>query len=135
MTVSGDHQELVAYIASWCSDHYRTESLVFLVDQVGVIGRAAPPNIRGYKPDVVCMTVSGFFEVIGEAKTKDDLATVHTRSQLKSFLETLRDQAGGSLIVSVPWGSEGTAASILRHIQKNIEDREKRWKILSPAPR
>lgn len=135
MTVSGDHQELVTFMASWCVNQYPTESLVFLVDDVGTIGGTAPPKIRGFMPDVTCMTVSGFFEVIGEAKTRDDLATRHTRSQLKSFLETLRDQEGGRLLICVPWGSEGTAASILRHIQNNIDDSEKRWKVLSPAPR
>lgn len=134
MTVSANHQDLINIIEAWCIKQIDLDSSVFLIDAIDSVGANKPPTVRGYRPDVLCMSISGFYTLIGEAKTASDLRASHSRAQLTAFLRALHEQDGGTLIVAVPWGSERTAASLLRHLQNCLGETRQRWLVLSTAP-
>ena len=135
MTLSSKHQELVGLISDWCEKRESSERFLVFVDTVSESQSELPPLVEGYRPDVAWLGVNGFYEFIGEAKTAIDLRSKHTREQLDAFLRNLETQGSGLLIVSVPWGHEAYARSMLAYLQTELDAPEKRWVVISDGPR
>ncbi len=135
MTVSIDHQNLIELLEHWCSERVNRTEHVFLTDSVGRLGSESPPKVGGYKPDLLCMTVTGEYVFLGDAKTEGDLSTSHTRNQLTAFLKSISGNERALLVLAVPWGCEGAAFSLLQHIQRSIGQTRKQWAVISNAPR
>ncbi len=61
-----------------------------------------PPRIEGYTPDVHAIDVPTTKTLIGEAKTRADLETDHSRRQIAAFLSYLAKTSGGLFVLAVP---------------------------------
>lgn len=134
MSLSEDHQSLVEYIGRWCAERLPAEKYLILKDSYERTRHGLPPTIAGHRPDLVWLRTDGSFEVIGEAKTRNDLENAHTRRQLRGFLEILHVQEYGALVVAVPWGFDAVASSTLASIQRQAEIHERRWTVICPGP-
>lgn len=89
------------------------QSVVTLTDLPGIIGCDKSPMIGGYRPDVYATDAPITVTIIGEAKTKADLETLHTRSQIQTFLNFLILHGGGLFILATPWQARLEGASLI----------------------
>lgn len=120
---SSEHVSLVKFIEEIICKNYDVDRLFSFSDTVDRIGKKSPPAIEGFVPDVVYQDISGNHIIIGEAKTKNDIKSSHTRLQLTAFLFQLYYQGTGVLIVSVSHGCENEMRSLLRYLcQENNLD-------------
>jgi hypothetical protein len=134
MSLSADHQALLEQIVQWCTARLPADNYIVLTDSFERTRHGPPPKIAGHRPDLVWVRADGSFEVIGEAKTRNDIDNDHTRRQLCGFLQTLDIQGYGKLVVAVPWGFEAVATSTLVSLQRQAEIQEKRWTVIYPCP-
>lgn len=134
MSVSSEHEDLVSLLIDWCTERFDIANSVLVHDSVSGIGTPKPPIIRGYRPDLTVSDIAGTYLAIGEAKTVTDLRTPHTRLQLTAFLEALKTQGNGVLVLSVPWGCEGAANSLLRLLGTDLGVNFTQWTVISTAP-
>ena len=78
-----------------------------------------PQTNEGYRPDVYYQ-----FEkllVIGDAKTKNDVETRHSRAQYESYLKECAVFHGQAfMIMAVPLLEQASANNILRNLKKKI---------------
>jgi hypothetical protein len=95
--------ELVNLILEYLEQRWgRLPGFLVLSDSSNRVGAEGPPRIGGFAPDVYAADVPITTMVIGEAKTSEDLTRAHSREQLCAYLEHLRFQLKGILIVAVP---------------------------------
>jgi hypothetical protein len=73
-----------------------------------------PYEIAGMRPDLLVRQRDPARVILGEAKTFRDIDTVHTREQLKLFLEHLITQPEALLWLSVPLVGAGAAVRVVR---------------------
>ena len=117
MAVSQKHEELVSQLVAWIVTNYATQRPCILTDRVGVLGESRPTSIDGFIPDVYCTLSANNFIIIGDAKTPNDLKSIHTRRQLRAFMRHLSIIGGGQLIVSTQWICTNSVKTILRRLQ------------------
>lgn len=80
-----------------------------------------PFEVGLHQADVIAIRKDSGFTYIGEAKTKRDVDTPHTHSQLQAYYEFLLTQRGGLLWVSVPLGIGGTALRVAKTIRREAK--------------
>ena len=134
MSLSAEHQSLIEHIGQWCTKRLPADRHIVLTDSYERTRHGPPPKIGGHRPDLVWVRADGSFEVIGEAKTRNDIENDHTRRQLCGFLLALDAQGYGNLVLAVPWGFEAIAASTLVSLQRQAEIQERRWTVIYPCP-
>lgn len=135
MTLSNDHQSLIVLISEWCDEKDDSEMYLIMADNQSDGFSHLPPTIEGYRPDLVWIRSDGIFRYIGEAKTRNDIRSDHTRKQISSFLTALEEQDYGLLVVAVPWGLEGSANSLISSQQRRLGYESRRWQVISNAPK
>lgn len=96
------------------NDEHRwlVETLLLHWDSVGIEVRARKidgstdtgncPVIGGHRPDLFVRHTLTFVPTIGEAKTRRDVESFHTHSQLCSYFSYLAGEKG-QLYLAVPW--------------------------------
>jgi len=134
MTASRNHQDLLSVIIKWCDRREDRSRFIVLTDN-NELGIERPPTIEGYIPDLVWIDGKSRYRFIGEAKTKDDISTVHSRRQFSTYLNTLELQRHGELVLGVPWDMMGTARSLLAYLAKQLDIESRRWVVVSNDPR
>ncbi len=122
MAESNQHAALVQIIISYIKrEHAEVTALGIVDDLSNAIGAEKPNRIEGFVPDVYAFDAPRTTTIIGEAKTKDDLETEHSKKQVAAFLSHLRYQDAGIFIMAVPWQLKRRAQSIVSRLQKAAE--------------
>jgi hypothetical protein len=119
---SSQHLKLVNLILQYFDTRWTSaEGFVVLSDYSNRIGDDnKPPRIGGYSPDVFGVDVPLTMMAIGEAKTADDLTRPHSREQLAAYLEHLRYQPKGVLILAVPCFFAASARTVVETAKRSI---------------
>lgn len=117
MGVSRTHIQLVQAIANWvavnCSEN---EHASILLDLPECAPSNKPFTINGYIPD---MYIKASRRVLGEAKTRLDIETNHSRAQYKAYLNHLKQYENSIMVIAVPWFAVPQARSLINNIKKN----------------
>ena len=81
-------------------------------------GYALPPlTEEGYRPDVYYQYQNSL--IIGEAKTSDDVARMHSKLQYESYLKKCSFFKGKAVfLAAVPWTEHAVIHNILRKLQQ-----------------
>ncbi|XUY30433.1 hypothetical protein RMR21_025795 (plasmid) [Agrobacterium sp. rho-8.1] len=95
-------------------------------DAVRPVRGERPPRINGYVPDLYATDVPTTATLIGEAKTKTDLETDHTRVQIHAFLDYLSQTPNGIFVLSVPLSAAATARRLLLQLKVPFIDAQTR---------
>lgn len=121
MPESAEHLSLVDHIIRYIDQEFSgTAGLVVLADLPRSSIQEKPPRVGGYAPDVYAIDVPCTLAIIGEAKTSDDLDCLHSRNQIRAFLEFLRFKKQGILILAVPWQCVASARSMVKDIKRTL---------------
>ena len=119
MTETAAHAELVRAIIDHV--HQEFEDLTELAvgaDSVAFLRSSRPPRIGRYVPDVYATNVPTTKTLIGEAKTRRDLETGHSRAQISAFLKHLAHTPNGIFVLSVPLIAAATARRIVVQLSR-----------------
>lgn len=95
-------------------------------DAVHPVRGERPPRINGYIPDLFATDVPTTSTLIGEAKTKADLETNHTRVQVHAFLDYLSQTPNGIFVLSVPLNAAATARRLLSQLKEPFPEGQTR---------
>lgn len=122
MAESSQHLKLVKLILQYFDSRWMsTNGFVVLSDYSNRVGDDnKPPRIGGYSPDVFGVDVPLTIMAIGEAKTADDLTRPHSREQLVAYLEHLRYQPRGVLVLAVPCFFAASARTVVETAKRSI---------------
>jgi hypothetical protein len=99
-------------------------------DSVRPLRGERPPRINGYVPDLYAINVPTTSTLIGEAKTRGDLETDHTRLQINAFLAYLAQTQNGVFALSVPLTAAATARRLLADAKRAFPGSETRTLVL-----
>lgn len=99
-------------------------------DAVRPLRGERPPRVNGYVPDLYATDVPTTATLIGEAKTKADLETDHTRKQIHAFLSYLAQTPNGIFVLSVPLPAAMTARRLLLELKRPFQDAQTRTVII-----
>lgn len=109
------HAGLVGELESLAYLLHGAEAPVFM-DVPGNNSQIKPPLIGGYFPDLFMPRPQ---TLIGEAKTKTDLDTMHTREQLFAFLQYLASFDDSLFVLAVPLYAWNYGKSVIRKLRKD----------------
>ncbi len=99
-------------------------------DAVRPIRGERPPRINGYVPDLYATDVPTTATLIGEAKTRADLETEHTRAQVHAFLDYLSQTPNGIFVLSVPMSAAVTALRLLSQLKAPFQEADTRTVVI-----
>ncbi|RUW94395.1 hypothetical protein [Mesorhizobium sp. M7A.F.Ca.US.010.02.1.1] len=117
MPESATHASLVQAVIAYVEREFGDlADIAVREDAVRPLRGERPPRVEGYVPDVYATDVPTTTTIIGEAKTKRDLETEHSRRQISAFLSYLSNTPRGVFVLSVPW----TAGAIARRLVAEI---------------
>lgn len=121
MAESGTHARLVEEIIAFAGRELGgLAQIAVRDDSVRPLRGERPPRIGGHVPDVYAVDVPTTHTLIGEAKTKADLETEHTRRQLISYLDYLAVTPGGILVLAVSLVASATAKRLITQLASPI---------------
>jgi len=89
-------------------------------DSVQPLRGERPPRIGGFVPDLYASDVPTTRIIIGEAKTRIDLETLHSEQQISAFLEYLSKSPNGAFLLAVPLNAAATARRILGELSSAL---------------
>ena len=113
------------------------EMIGYLHDEIGrnYLERIIKPEIRSvtrevignYLPEELYSTkreaIEDEIEVIGEAKTKNDINNEHTKSQLKDYIDYLKIfKNNGYLIFAVPYDNRAEMINLIRNFVREMDN-------------
>lgn len=104
-------------------------------DAVRPLRGERPPRIGGFVPDVYATDVPTTRTVIGEAKTRADLETEHSRRQVAAFLRHLAQTPGGVFVLAVPLAAGATARRLLAELSAPLASEGPRLVVLDGSGR
>lgn len=97
--------------------HGQSEDLaVFADDFAGQDTR--PPRISGFLPDVYAKRVLRNVEIIGEAKTSNDVTSVRSVRQISAFYEYLSVIQCSYFYLAVPWFAKPKAVRLIEEMRR-----------------
>ncbi len=132
MAESEMHINLVRLMFAWTSEHLlnNDHGSVFIDLPETKTFAKPPPIIDQYRPDLYSLKNNVL--IIGEAKTTNDLDSIHSKNQFISYFRTCEMHEGNSiLILAVPCFTEATAANLLKQIRKKNGFCKARIKVIS----
>ncbi|RUV24883.1 MULTISPECIES: hypothetical protein [unclassified Mesorhizobium] len=106
-------QNLIAYVEHELGN---LADIAVREDALRPIRGERPPRIEGFVPDVYATDVPTTTTFIGEAKTRRDLETEHSRKQISAFLSYLSKTPSGVFVLSVPPMTGATARRLLNEM-------------------
>lgn len=119
MPESNKHTALVETIIKYIGrEHAQIAALGIINDLSSPLYAEKPNRIDGFVPDVYAFDAPLTTIIIGEAKTRDDLETEHSRQQIVAFLSFLGHQNTGIFILAVPWQIKRRAQGIVSTLRE-----------------
>ena len=117
MSESAQHLQLVNLIIDEVISIVGETNRCFIMSDAADGSALSPLTEEGYRPDVYYQYQDRL--IIGEAKTSDDVARPHSKSQYESYLKKC-SLFGGKVVflVAVPWTEHATIHNILRKIRQ-----------------
>lgn len=132
MGLSNTHIELVKAITVWVQQNCSAdECAAMLADLPESPSNCRPMAIGGYIPDVYIKLVN---PILGEAKTRKDIESIHSRDQYAAYLKHLRIFDSPILLIAVPWDSVAQARSLLRCLQRSHDAMHVKTIVLEKLP-
>jgi hypothetical protein len=115
---SSKHSALVQTIIRYIGrEHAQIAALGIVNDLSSPLHAEKPNRIEGFVPDVYAFDAPLTIVIIGEAKTRDDLETEHSRKQITAYLSFLCHQQTGIFILAVPWHIKRRALAIVEALR------------------
>ena len=117
MSESAQHLQLVNLIIDEVVNIIGETNRCFIMSDT-VDGYALSPLMEeGYRPDVYYQYQN--ILIIGEAKTSDDVARIHSKLQYESYLKKCSLFRGNALfLAAVPWTEHAAIHNILRKFRQ-----------------
>lgn len=116
MSESELHRFLVKALANEISNSliWGKPPLIYCdIDELGIC-KSKPYNIGKSKPDVLAHDIEKNTNIIGEAKSPNDIDNPHTIQQLVEYFRYLSNRSNPMLWIAVPWMYAGTALRVGR---------------------
>lgn len=117
MSESAQHLQLVNLIIDEVVSMVGETNRCFIMSDAADGYALSPLMEEGYRPDVYY-----YFQnilIIGEAKTSDDVARMHSRLQYESYLQKCSHFSGKAVfIAAVPWTEHAAIHNILRKLRQ-----------------
>lgn len=110
------HTKLVEYLIKHVRENHRPPSGLLILADHHAFGRDRPHQIEGYTPDLYASDLPCTFEILGEAKTPNDLKTDRSARQIAAFLDHLSYRPNSRFYLAVPAFSKTYAKTLLRGI-------------------
>jgi hypothetical protein len=79
-----------------------------------------PPTIITHRPDIFALRNGAIG--IGEAKTKSDLKSNRTKTQLLDFKKVIRDNSQNRLFLGIPQNAKDDLVALLHSIGVNLDE-------------
>lgn len=117
MGESAQHQKLVRMIIDSIEEMVGNDQSCFIESDIAD-GRPLPQLTQeGFRPDVIFQYNDRL--IIGEAKTSNDVDTIHSKQQYESYIRKCSlFQGNAMLIIAVPWTEYATIYNIINRIKK-----------------
>lgn len=117
MSESAQHLQLVNLIIDEIVNLVGETNRCFIMSDAADGYALSPLTEEGYRPDVYYQYQNCL--IIGEAKTSDDVARVHSKMQFESYLKKCSLFHGDAVfLAAVPWTEHTTIYNLLRKLQK-----------------
>ncbi|SRR6266702_2626572 len=113
--------------------HARNSGICVFADTSTARRGEKPRPVNGFVPDVLAITVPQSFTIIGEAKSYADLDTVHSRFQVRAFLDFLKYSPDPRFMLAVPASAHASAFSLLRTLKHQVGADRVPTEIITPA--
>ena len=95
--------------------------LILMDGNENLLFKDIPPLINRYRPDLYYEFNS--LLIIGEAKTKDDYSTKHSKNQYTEYIKYCSNYKGDCfLILCCPWECTADLKNIINRINKNYKN-------------
>ena len=117
MSESAQHLHLVNLIIDEVVNLVGETNRCFIMSDAADGYALSPLTEEGYRPDVYYQYQNCL--IIGEAKTSDDVARVHSKLQFESYLKKCSLFHGDAVfLAAVPWTEHATIYNLLKKLQK-----------------
>lgn len=115
MSESAQHLQLVNLIIDEVISMVGDTNRCFIMSDAADGYALSPRMEEGYRPDVYYQYQNSL--IIGEAKTSDDVASMHSKMQYESYLKKCSLFKGNAvLLVAVPWTEHAAVHNIIRKL-------------------
>jgi hypothetical protein len=136
MPESSRHADLVQEIIGFAERELgELADIAVREDAVRPLRGERPPRVGGFTPDVHATDVPTTRTLIGEAKTKADLETDHSRRQISAFLNYLAHTPGSAFVLAVPFAAGATARRLLAELSAPLAGAAPRLIVLDGSGR
>ena len=116
-----EHADLRKIIKKWVKSNLDSYCLTIIDDDPRNPLGSSVPEIRGSIPDLYGHSYKHGIQVIGEAKTSNDIINKHTEKQLRAYLEHLNVyNKKGYLIVAVALRDRDEMTNLVRKIVREV---------------
>lgn len=117
MSESAQHLQLVNLIIDEVVGIVGETNRCFIMSDAADGYALSPLMEDGYRPDVYYQYQNRL--IIGEAKTSNDVARIHSKLQYESYLKECSTFEGNAVFVAaVPWTEHATIHNILKKLQQ-----------------
>lgn len=117
MSESAQHLQLVNLIIDEVVSMVGETNHYFIMSDATDNHALSPLTEEGYRPDVYYQHQNCL--IIGEAKTSDDIARIHSKMQYESYLKKCSLFNGKAIfLVAVPWMDHAAIYNILRKLRQ-----------------
>lgn len=117
MSESAQHLQLVNLIIDEVVGIVGETNRCFIMSDAADGYALSPLMEDGYRPDVYYQYQNRL--IIGEAKTSNDVARIHSKLQYESYLKECSIFGGNAVFVAaVPWTEHATIHNILKKLQQ-----------------
>jgi hypothetical protein len=121
MAEKKEHAELRKIIKNWVKLNFGDYNLTIIDDDPGNPLGFSVPTLQGSTPDLYGHSLKHGIEIVGEAKTSNDINNKHTEKQLKAYIEHLNVYKNkGYLIVAVSLQDREEMINFIRKIVREI---------------
>ena len=113
---SNQHIELVKHLEHYIRKTHEPPGGFVLYSDVGGGVEDSPHMVNGYIPDIIASDVPSTFQIIGEAKTPNDLNSFRSKRQIRAFLDFLSLFPDSFFYLAIPAFSLPNANRLLNEI-------------------
>jgi len=122
MAEKKEHADLRKIIKNWVDLNMGKYNLTIMEDDPGNSLGFGVPLIQGCIPDLYARSLKEGIEVLGEAKTSNDIFNDHTIKQLKAYFDHLKIyNRNGYLIIAVSLTDREEMVNFIRNIIREFK--------------